>query len=126
MLQDRHHARKTGISNLDRSHLSRILENPLYVRADKEVYRYFLSKGYEMLDEIEAYDGIHGLFVHAGLDDTHFVKVAYHEGLVPAETWLRVVNHTNSNHDISSHIRHILSTTEVSHNEQIRKRTSCI
>ena len=81
---------KTGISNLDRSHLSRILENPLYVRADKEVYRYFLSKGYEMLDEIEAYDGIHGLFVHAGLDDTHFVKVAYHEGLVPAETWLRV------------------------------------
>lgn len=43
-----------------------------------------------MLDEIEAYDGIHGLFVHAGLDDTHFVKVAYHEGLVPAETWLRV------------------------------------
>ena len=81
---------KTGISNLDRSHLSRILENPLYVRADKEVYRYFLSKGYEMLDDIEAYDGIHGLFVHAGLDDTHFVKVAYHEGLVPAETWLRV------------------------------------
>ena len=81
---------KTGISNLDRSHLSRILENPLYVRADKEDYRYFLSKGYEMLDDIEAYDGIHGLFVHAGLDDTHFVKVAYHEGLVPAETWLRV------------------------------------
>lgn len=62
---------RSGVSNLDRSHLSRILQNPLYVRADKEVYRYFLSKGYEMLDEIEAYDGIHGLFVHAGLDDTH-------------------------------------------------------
>lgn len=81
---------RTGISNLDRSHLSRILENPLYVRADKEVYRYFLSRGYEMLDDIEAYDGIHGLFVHAGGDDTHFVKVAYHEGLVPADVWLRV------------------------------------
>ena len=47
---------KNGISNLDRSHLSRILENPLYVRADKEVYAYFSSKGYEMLDDIEAYD----------------------------------------------------------------------
>ena len=65
---------KTGISNLDRSHLSRILENPLYVRADKDVYRYFLSKGYEMLDDIEAYDGVHGLFVHAGGDDTYFVN----------------------------------------------------
>ena len=61
---------RSGVSNLDRSHLSRILEDPLYVRADKEVYRYFLSKRYEMLDDIEAYDGIHGLFVHAGLDDS--------------------------------------------------------
>lgn len=81
---------KTGISNMDRSHLSRILENALYVRADKEVYRYFLAKGYEMLDSIEDYDGIHGLFVHANNDGSHFVKVAYHEGLVPADVWLRV------------------------------------
>ncbi len=81
---------RSGVSNLDRSHLSRILANPLYVRANKEVYRYFLSRGYELLDDIEAYDGVHGLFVHAGGDDAHFVKVAYHEGLVPAETWLRV------------------------------------
>lgn len=81
---------KSGISNLDRSHLSRILENPLYVRANKEGYRYFLSKGYEMLDAPEAYDGVHGLFVHAGGDDTHFVKVAYHEGLVDSSVWLAV------------------------------------
>ena len=81
---------KTGISNIDRSHLSRILENALYVRADKEVYAYFASKGYEMLDDISAYDGIHGLFVHAGGDSGFFVKVGYHEGIVPAETWLVV------------------------------------
>ncbi len=81
---------KTGISNLDRSHLSRILENSLYVRADKDVYRYFLSKGYEMLDDIEAYDGVHCLFVYAGDDDTYFVKVAYHEWLVDGDVWLRV------------------------------------
>ena len=81
---------KTGISNMDRSHLSRILKNPLYVRADKEVYAYFASKGYEMLDDIEAYDGIHGLFVHVGGEQGYFVKVAFHEGLVPADIWLRV------------------------------------
>lgn len=81
---------KTGISNLDRSHLSRILENALYVRADKEVYRYFLAKGYEMLDDVEDYDGVHGLFVHANNDSSYFVKLGYHEGLVPADVWLRV------------------------------------
>lgn len=81
---------KTGISNMDRSHLSRILSNALYVRADKEVYRYFLAKGYEILDDIENYDGVHGLFVHANNDGSHFVKIAYHEGLVPTDVWLRV------------------------------------
>ena len=49
---------------MDRSHISRILESPLYVRADKEVYAFFVSKGYEILDDIEAYDGIHGVFIH--------------------------------------------------------------
>lgn len=88
---------RSGISNMDRSHLSRILENPLYVRADKEVYAYFVSKGYEMLDDIEAYDGIHGLFVHAGCECGHFVKVAFHEGLVDADVWLRVQDKKSHN-----------------------------
>lgn len=88
---------KTGSTNMDRSWLSRILENPLYVRADKEVYRYFLSKGYEIIDDVEAYDGVHGLFVHAGADDTHFVKVAYHEGLVDAAVWLAVQDKKSHN-----------------------------
>ena len=78
---------KTG--NMDRPHLSRILESPLYVRADKEVYAYFASKGYEMLDPIEDYDGIHGIFYHKTADGIS-IKLAYHEGLVPAEVWLKV------------------------------------
>lgn len=87
----------TGLSNMDRSHLSRILESALYVRADKEVYRYFSAKGYEMLDDVADYDGVHGLFVHAGAEDTHFVKLGFHEGLVPAETWLAVQDKKSRN-----------------------------
>ncbi len=88
----------TGMSNMDRSHLSRLLESALYVRADKEVYKYFASKGYEMLDDVADYDGVHGLFVHAGSDDTQFVKLAYHEGLIPSETWLAVQDKKSRNH----------------------------
>lgn len=100
---------KTGISNLDRSHLSRILENPIYVRANKEVYAYFLAKGYEMLDDVEDYDGIHGLFVHAGEGDSHYVKLAYHEGLVDGDVWLRVQDKKLHQHKFPSNTNAINS-----------------
>ena len=93
---------KTGVSNLDRSHLSRILENPLYVRADAEVYRYFLSKGYEILDDVEAYDGVHGIFLHKEKDGSKFVKVAFHEGLVDADVWLAVQDRKAHQHKFPS------------------------
>ncbi len=80
--------------NLDCSHISRLLESPLYVRADKEVYRYLSALNYELLDDISAYDGIHGLFLHGKFNNKSgekpFVKVGYHEGLVDAQTWLTV------------------------------------
>lgn len=85
---------KTG--RMDRSHLSRILSSPLYVRADKEVYAYFASKGYEMLDPIEDYDGVHGIFYHKTADGTS-IKLAYHEGFVPADVWLRVQDKKSRN-----------------------------
>ena len=96
---------KSGVSNLDRSHLTRILKNPLYVRANKEVYAYFLAKGYEMLDDVEDYDGIHGLYVHAGTDNTHFVKLGYHEGLVDGDVWLRVQDRKAHQHKFPSNCK---------------------
>jgi hypothetical protein len=80
----------TESSNMDRSHFSRLLESPLYVRADKDVYQYLVSAGYEVLDDVEMFDGIHGIFRHERTDGTEYVKVGYHEGLVDSETWLAV------------------------------------
>jgi len=76
--------------NMDRSHFSRLLESPLYVRADKEVYQYLVSKGFEIIDDIEAFDGIHGLFRHKRNDGTEYIKVGYHEGIIDSDTWLAV------------------------------------
>ena len=75
---------------LNAGSLSAILRNPLYVRADKDVYAYFQSMGYEILDEIEAYDGVHGVFIHDNSEGGKYAKVGYHEGLVSSELWLRV------------------------------------
>lgn len=48
--------------------------------------------GVEMLDDIEAYDGVHGLFLHGKHHSGApvYVKAGYHEGLVDAQTWLAV------------------------------------
>lgn len=81
---------KTGRTNMDRSHFSRILQSPLYVRADKEVYCYLQGKGYELLDDVSTYKGVNGLFKHTGTDGRYYIKVGYHEGLVDSGTWLAV------------------------------------
>lgn len=81
---------KNHPGKLNVSSLSTMLTNPLYVRADKEIYAYFVSKGYEILDDIEAYDGIHGVFKHKTADGNFYVKIGYHEGLVSSDDWLAV------------------------------------
>ncbi len=91
---------RTSKSNMDRSHFSRLLESPLYVRADKDVYQYLISKGYEVIDDIEAFDGIHGCFRHKRPDGSEYIKVGYHEGLVDSETWLAVQDKKSRNQRI--------------------------
>ncbi len=91
---------KTEESNMDRSHFSRLLESPLYVKADKEVYQYLVSKGFEMVDGIEAFNGINGLFRHKRKDGTEYIKVGFHEGLVDSETWLAVQDKKSHNQKI--------------------------
>ncbi len=87
-------------ANLCRARLSKILANPIYVRADKDVYKHMASLGYEMVDDVEDYDGVHGLLVHKNPNGGFFVKLGYHEGLVDAKTWLEVQDKKEHNHRI--------------------------
>lgn len=82
---------------LNAGSLSQLLKNPIYVRADKDVYAFFQSRGYEIIDEVEAYDGVHGVFMHDNADGGKYVKVGYHEGLVSSELWLRVQDKKSTN-----------------------------
>lgn len=76
--------------SVSESHVSLLLESTLYVKADKEVYAYFQSQGYEIIDGVEAYDGIHGVFSHKDNEGKTYVKIGYHEGLVDSAVWLAV------------------------------------
>ena len=79
--------------------LSRILHSPLYVRGDSEIYWYYLAKGVQIQQDIEAFDGIHACNVIGRRDRTRnkyndasgqMLTVANHEGLIDSDLWLRV------------------------------------
>lgn len=69
--------------------LQQILKNPLYVRADSEVYKYLAAKGVEMIDDVSAYDGKHGIFLHRK-HSKPYAKLGAHEGIVDSAVWLTV------------------------------------
>ena len=84
-------------SNMCRGHFSKLLQSPLYVKADADVYQYLSSKDCEIIDDIDAFDGVHGLFRHKRQDGKEYIKVGYHEGLVDSETWLAVQDKKSHN-----------------------------
>lgn len=93
---------KTVKNNMDRSHITKLLESPLYVRADRDIYGYFASNGVEIIDDISAFDGVHGLFLHRPKAGRQYIKVGYHEGLVDSETWLAVQDKKSHNQKFPS------------------------
>ena len=82
---------------LIRSMLAQLLRNPVYVRADMDVYRFFKSHGTNIVSGSELFDGVHGCYLYQGRDAQadklqnlkgHMLVVAPHEGLVSSEQWL--------------------------------------
>lgn len=83
---------------LIRPMLAQLLRNPVYVRADKDVYRFFRSQGTVIASAEEEFDGVHGCYLYQGRnvkeDKLQSLKgqmlvVAPHEGLISAEMWLK-------------------------------------
>lgn len=82
---------------LIRPMLAQLLRNPVYVRADMEVYRFFKSQGTNIISSPEQFDGVHGCYLYQGRDVTtdklqnlkgHMLVLAPHEGLISSEQWL--------------------------------------
>lgn len=90
--------------------LSRILHSPVYVRAGEEIYWYYLSKGIQCQQEVEAFDGLHACNVIGRRDrsrnnynalEGQMLTVANHKGIVDAAMWLQVQEKLAANSQIS-------------------------
>ena len=93
----------------DSGKISRILRNPLYVRANADVYIYYQHKKCNMSNPIEDYIGTNGCYIYGKREanerkytnvEDHHVTLAPHEGLVDSDIWLTVQYKLDSNTQI--------------------------
>lgn len=98
-----------GIWNTAR--LSEILRNPIYVKADADVYNFFKSQGANIVNPVSDFTGFNACYLYQGtasatrkqsdLTDKEIV-LAPHEGIVSSHDWikcrLRCLNNKRSTH----------------------------
>ena len=79
--------------------LSRILHSPLYVKANKDVYWYYVSEGMQIKQDENAFDGVHACNITGRRDksknvynpaEKQMVTVTNHIGIIEPDLWLKV------------------------------------
>ena len=78
--------------------ISDVLRNPVYVKADADVYDFFQSQGANILNPVSDFTGYNACYLYQGtvsstrkqrdLTDKEIV-LAPHEGIVPSRDWLK-------------------------------------
>lgn len=86
--------------------LSAILQNPIYVRADNDIYEYFSKRNANIISDISEFDGIHGIQLYGKTKHTTEdfsdlkIVVMKHEGVVSSEIWLQCQKKLSKNKQI--------------------------
>lgn len=81
----------------DRCRIADMIKNPVYVKADLDVYRFYKDQGTVLHNSPEDYIGMNGCYLYsdkdAGRKSVHLegqhVVLAPHEGIVPSHIWLK-------------------------------------
>lgn len=92
--------------------IGRILRNPVYCKADVDVYNYLKNKGAVHDSDISEYDGTRGCTIYGerrkkttskftDLCGDH-VQLNQHEGLIDADQWLKVQYKMDSNKQVKN------------------------
>jgi len=92
--------------------LGRLLRNPVYVKADADIYLYLKNKGAIMNNDVGDYIGENGCYVYAERKriskskftdlSQSYVTLALHKGLIPADLWLRCQHKLDNNKQIKN------------------------
>ena len=92
------HFAEHGIKDFSRPALASLLCNPIYVKADLDIYEFFKSQGTVIINDAADFTGTNGCYFYRGRGmkgDTkhnlqgHTLVMAPSEGLVSSELWLK-------------------------------------
>lgn len=91
----RHPRREDG--RWTRTHIGRMLYNPIYVKADLDIYHFFRDNGVIIHNGPEDFIGTNGCYLYADKGESHatacleghHLVLAPHEGIIPSDIWLR-------------------------------------
>lgn len=72
-----------------RSHIGRMLANPVYVRADMALYQYYKEKGVAICSDPADFTGINGCYLYSGKESGQCLVIAPHTGLISSQLWLK-------------------------------------
>ncbi|MBQ7974330.1 MAG: recombinase family protein [Clostridia bacterium] len=95
--------------------LSTILKNPIYVKADNDVYEYLLKYNTNIISDISEFDGVHGLQIYGktkhSADDWSDMKavIMSHEGIINSDVWLNCQKKLEKNKQIGNAISNTTS-----------------
>ena len=68
--------------------ISEILKNPIYVKADADVYNFFKSKGVNIINPVSEFTGFNACYLYKGKKNKELV-IAPHEGIIPSSDWIK-------------------------------------
>lgn len=94
------------------SKLSTILKNPIYVKADNDIYNYFHKHNTQIISPPESFDGIHGIQLYGrskhdpGNNDWSDIKavVMPHAGVIESRIWIRCQNKLARNKQVRNSV----------------------
>lgn len=81
----------------DRCRIADMIKNPVYVKADLDLYRFYKDQGTNIHNSPEDFVGIFGCYLYSDKDagrkqcnlEGQHIVLAPHEGIVPSDIWLK-------------------------------------
>jgi len=112
------HLEQAGITKrngklFNRSGLRDIVINPVYVKADYQIYDFFKNQGTNIANIPEDFIGTNGTYLYSGTTkkrktvslEGHTLVLAPHEGLIDSQTWLKCRVKCLNNHSVARPIK---------------------